>query len=66
MQYYERTIIPEVLKALNQEDHLVVILYGPRQAGKTTLMRQALKGKEEQTLWLNGDDIDAQKQFSQN
>ncbi|MEK7117883.1 MAG: ATP-binding protein [Patescibacteria group bacterium] len=64
MQYYKRQIKPEVLKTLEQENGLVVILYGPRQAGKTTLMQEVLKGREKETLWVNGDDIDAQNKFS--
>jgi predicted AAA+ superfamily ATPase len=64
MQHYNRQIKPEVLKSLEQEGSLVIILYGPRQAGKTTLMREALKGKEALTLWVNGDDIEAQSGFS--
>ena len=64
MQHYERQIKPEVLKSLEQEGSLVIILYGPRQAGKTTLMREVLKGKESNTLWANGDDIEVQSKFS--
>src|SRR3989338_7267712 len=66
MQYYERQIKPDVLKALElkQERNPVIILYGPRQAGKTTLMQEVLKGKEGQTLLVNGDDIETQSKFS--
>lgn len=64
MQHYERQIKPEVLKSLEQQGSLVIILYGPRQAGKTTLMREVLKGKERDTLWVSGDDIETQRKFS--
>lgn len=64
MQHYERQIKLDVLKTLEQEGGLVIILYGPRQAGKTTLMQEVLKGKEEQTLLVNGDDIETQSKFS--
>ena len=33
-----------------------IILYGPRQCGKTTLLRHLVAGDE--TLWLNGDSSD--------
>jgi hypothetical protein len=36
---------------------------GPRQAGKTTLLKKIFVNKEE-LLWLNGDEIDVQKLFS--
>ena len=32
---------------MEQQGSLVIILYGPRQAGKTTLMQEVLEGKEE-------------------
>lgn len=64
MQYYEREIKLEILRVLEQEKGLVIILYGPRQAGKTTLMQEILKGKEEQTLLVSGDDIETQNKFS--
>lgn len=64
MPYFERTIKPSILRYLENKDSLVIILYGPRQAGKTTLMRELLKGKEADTLWLDGDDLENQKNLS--
>lgn len=64
MQHYNRQIKQKVLKSLEQEGNLVIILYGPRQAGKTTLMREVIKGQEAETLWVNGDDLEAQRGFS--
>ncbi len=40
-----------------------IILLGARQVGKTTILRQLTKGKEEETLWLNGDETDVQLLF---
>jgi len=64
MQHYERTIKPEILKSMEQQGSLVIILYGPRQAGKTTLMQEVLEGKEDYTLLVSGDDIETQNKFS--
>ena len=40
-----------------------IVLLGARQVGKTTILRQLTKGKEEETLWLNGDETDVQLLF---
>jgi predicted AAA+ superfamily ATPase len=39
-----------------------IILMGARQVGKTTLVKELFKGSEE-TLWLNGDEMDVQTLF---
>lgn len=36
----------------------ILVLYGPRQTGKTTLVRKVLEGKKESHLWLSGDEAD--------
>jgi hypothetical protein len=41
-----------------------IILYGPRQAGKTTLLRAFLEGRPEKTLWLNADEPDVRDQLA--
>ncbi|PIQ49598.1 MAG: ATPase [Cytophagales bacterium CG12_big_fil_rev_8_21_14_0_65_40_12] len=43
-------------------DKKVIILLGPRQVGKTTLLRHNFS--TERTLWLNGDDADTRNQLS--
>lgn len=43
-------------------DKKVIILLGPRQVGKTTLLRRNFS--TERTLWLNGDDADTRNQLS--
>lgn len=39
-----------------------IILMGPRQVGKTTLLK-TIFGGEEDMLWLNGDEVDVQALF---
>ena len=38
-----------------------IILYGPRQVGKTTLVTSLLEKREEKTLFLNGDEPDVRE-----
>jgi len=35
----------------------VVVIYGPRRAGKTTLLRKFLETVDDEVLFVNGDDI---------
>ena len=44
----------------------VIILYGPRQAGKTTLIKKIMSETNCQPLFFIGDDIQAQKLLSHN
>ena len=37
-----------------------VLITGPRQCGKTTLVKSIVENTGKQTLWLNGDDADTQ------
>ena len=37
--------------------HKAIIIIGPRQTGKTTLIRELLHNRGEPQLWLNGDDL---------
>ena len=41
-----------------------LILFGPRQAGKTTLMEAILKKRNESVLVLNGDEADVRESLS--
>jgi len=38
-----------------------IILIGPRQTGKTTLLKKLIQNKEKQSLWLNCDEPDVRK-----
>jgi len=60
-----RTIKKELEAALNNPDRKVIILYGPRQAGKTTLIEMLLT-QELSYKKYNGDDIFTQNIFSNN
>ncbi len=35
-----------------------IIVYGPRQSGKTTMIRQLVSTRADDVLWLNGDSLD--------
>ncbi len=39
-----------------------ILLFGPRQTGKTTLLHQILDDKQN-VMWLNGDEADVQQLF---
>jgi len=41
----------------------VIILFGPRQTGKTTLVNQLMKKIDKKILFLNGDDYDIRELF---
>lgn len=41
----------------------ILILFGARQVGKTTLLKQLIKNKKD-CLWLNGDELDVQNLFN--
>lgn len=51
----ERTIKNSLLRDLNQINK-VIILYGARQVGKTTLVNQVLKGLDYNVLYVNADE----------
>lgn len=40
-----------------------IILLGPRQVGKTTLLKHILSAFQDETLWLSGDEPDVQQLF---
>ncbi len=44
-------------------DKKAIILYGPRQSGKTTLLESMMKDRE--CLWLSGDEFDVRADFAQ-
>lgn len=48
------------------EPNKVVVVYGPRRSGKTTLLRQISDSlrKTESILWLEGEQLTAQRQLS--
>lgn len=54
MKYIKRTLEPELKRRLFTGKALV--LYGPRQCGKTTLIRHLTAEYGDDVLWLNGDN----------
>ncbi len=42
----------------------VILIYGARQVGKTTLLKQISESIEEEILWLNGDEPDVREMFA--
>lgn len=57
-----RNLRPFVEKHL-QNDPKIILLYGPRQAGKTTLIREVIKDRNG-VVFLTGDDIRTQTLLS--
>jgi uncharacterized protein len=41
-----------------------ILLMGPRQVGKTTLLREIIRPYLDQTIWLSGDDISDRERLS--
>lgn len=58
-----RNLFSLIQKQLNAEPK-VIILYGPRQAGKTTLIRLLLSQSQTPHLYFSGDDLRTQELFS--
>mgnify|MGYP004701225373 CR=1 FL=1 len=55
----------ELTKTISKKsgDSKAIIVLGPRQAGKTTLLKSFLESSEEKTIWFNGDDTDVRQIF---
>jgi len=60
-----RKISASLKKAIEGE-RKVIILYGPRQAGKTTLIKQLLSDIGKEYDYFTGDDLYAQNIFNRN
>lgn len=56
MKYMHRTLEPELKRRLFTGKALV--LYGPRQCGKTTLLKHLTAEYGDDVLWMNGDNPD--------
>lgn len=62
----KRYIFQEVKKAALSEDKPIVVIYGPRQAGKTTLIKMILAEIKQKPIYFTGDDLYAQEILSRN
>lgn len=60
----DRELFRIIKETIQSEDNWIVILYGPYQAGKTTLVNSILSEMNEQYLYFTGDDLYAQKLLS--
>ena len=58
-RHYERLISEQM-----QLDNRVIVVYGPRQVGKTTLVRLLLENYPGKVLTINADDTDYQPVLS--
>lgn len=63
--YINRTLEEQILKAI-QEEQKVVLVYGARQTGKTTLIKHVTKGLKDKIISFTGDDIYTQTLFGKN
>ena len=41
-----------------------IIIYGPRQVGKTTLVQKIIQGVNSPALWFNGDEADIRNELA--
>ena len=55
MKKYERSMILPLVERLNEKPKLLTLITGPRQSGKTTLIRQALNRCSLRSLYLSVD-----------
>lgn len=62
----KRTIYNNIVKRLkvDSNDHKVIIIYGARQVGKTTLVKQVLENIQIKTEYFNCDYLDVQSLFA--
>ncbi|MBI5755151.1 ATP-binding protein [Candidatus Peregrinibacteria bacterium] len=61
-----RTIVSSVEKHISKrkKDHRIVVIYGPRQSGKTTLVKYLLTKHPDAAEYFNCDFPDVREQFS--
>lgn len=53
----------EIVKSRLFQDKAVIIM-GPRQVGKTTLIKEVTQELNKKTLWLNGDEFEIHQLFN--
>lgn len=57
----ERLLKQKIERMIGSEK--AVIIMGPRQVGKSTLLHEMF-GDSQEAIWLNGDDPDVQELFT--
>lgn len=55
---YQRPQVATLLDRLREPPHHIIAVFGPRQTGKTTLVRQALRQANRPTRYLSIDEVD--------
>ena len=62
----KRTIYKSIVKRLKEDsnNHKVIIIYGARQVGKTTLVKQVLENIKLKAEYFNCDYLDVQSMFA--
>lgn len=59
MHSYERTYLQQLKNRIAGQRMFIQIVYGPRQVGKTTLVRQLLKQLDIDSLFFPADNVPA-------
>ena len=54
--------LSQIIQKTSDDDKVVIIL-GPRQSGKTTLLKSLFEHSDKKVLWFNGDDTDVRQKF---
>ena len=61
MSYITRNIEKDLISSLGKGK--AILVYGPRQSGKSTLLRHLFNGRMEDVLWLDADMMDVRSLF---
>lgn len=62
MKYIKRKIEDEIIRLLPKGK--VIVVYGPRQSGKTTMLQHINKSQNFDALWLDADSLDVRERIS--
>ena len=56
MKYFQRDQVNTLMDRLGEEPHHIITLFGPRQTGKTTIVRQALRQIDLDSRYVSVDE----------
>ena len=59
MASFQRDQVATLVRRLAEPPHFIIALFGPRQTGKTTIVRQALQRIEQPSRYLAVDEPDS-------
>lgn len=57
MGVFQRSLVATIVGRLTERPNRIVAVFGPRQTGKTTIVRQALQQVAQDSLYLSGDEL---------